>query len=358
MASVCTFNTFLARSAVRDVGKALGIPEPEIDRLAKRLPHIPADGVRAAFSRYPELRDSGIQPHRFELLLDLVHQMAGLPRHIGTHLGGLVISGEPLTCVTPLQMSAKGVPITQFDKDSIEELGLIKLDLLSLRTLCAVERAQELIKAPEFSYDRIPHDDAATYSMLQSGETIGVFQLESPAQRALQPRLKADSFEDIVASVALIRPGPIKGNWWSPRPGVAARRELRRPAPQPISRRPTASCYIPGAGDQIATAIAGFSPGESDRLRKVMTHCRSMVEMEAIGRDFVAKAMANGTDKETAETIFSYIVGYAGYGFCEAHAAAFADTAYRTAYLCRHFPAEFFAALLSAQPMGFYPPRT
>ena len=109
---------------------------------------------------------------------------------------------------------------------------------------------------------------------------------------------------------------------------------------------------------QIATAIAGFSPGESDRLRKVMTHCRSMVEMEAIGRDFVAKAMANGTDKETAETIFSYIVGYAGYGFCEAHAAAFADTAYRTAYLCRHFPAEFFAALLSAQPMGFYPPRT
>ena len=361
VASVCTFNTFLARSAVRDVGKALGIPEPEIDRLAKRLPHIPADGVRAAFSRYPELRDSGIQPHRFELLLDLVHQMAGLPRHIGTHLGGLVISGEPLTCVTPLQMSAKGVPITQFDKDSIEELGLIKLDLLSLRTLCAVERAQELIKAPEFSYDRIPHDDAATYSMLQSGETIGVFQLESPAQRALQPRLKADSFEDIVASVALIRPGPIKGNMVEP--FVARRRGKEEvsyvdPRLEPILKKTYGVVLYQEQVIQIATAIAGFSPGESDRLRKVMTHCRSMVEMEAIGRDFVAKAMANGTDKETAETIFSYIVGYAGYGFCEAHAAAFADTAYRTAYLCRHFPAEFFAALLSAQPMGFYPPRT
>lgn len=361
VASVCTFNTFQARSAVRDVGKALGIPEHEVDRLAKMLPHIPADGVRAAFSRYPELRDSGIQPHRFDLLIDICARLTGLPRHIGTHLGGMVISGEPLTCVTPLQMSAKGVPITQFDKDSIEDLGLIKLDLLSLRTLCAVEYAGELIKEPSFDYDAIPHGDESIYSMLRSGQTIGVFQLESPAQRALQSRLGADCFEDIVASVALIRPGPIQGNMVEP---FVARRLKQEevyyvdPRLEPILNKTYGVVLYQEQVIQIATAVAGFTPGESDRLRKVMTHYRSVAEMEAIGQNFIAKAVAHGTDRQTAETIFSYIVGYSGYGFCEAHAAAFADTAYRTAYLVKHHPAEFFASLLSAQPMGFYAPRT
>ena len=361
VASVCTFSTFQARSAVRDVGKALGIPEHEVDRLAKVLPHIPADGVRAAFSRYPELRNSGIHPHRFELLIDICAELAGLPRHVGTHLGGMVISGESLTCATPLQMSAKGVPITQFDKDSIEDLGLIKLDLLSLRTLCAVEYAGELIKEPSFSYDAIPHGDEGTYSMLRSGQTIGVFQLESPAQRALQSRLEADSFEDIVASVALIRPGPIQGNMVEP---FVARRLKQEevsyvdPRLEPILSKTYGVVLYQEQVIQIATVVAGFTPGESDRLRKVMTHYRSVAEMESIGHDFVAKAMVHGTDRQTAETIFSYILGYSGYGFCEAHAAAFADTAYRTAYLVRHHPAEFFAALLSAQPMGFYSPRT
>lgn len=361
VASVCTFSTFQARSAVRDVGKALGIPEHEVDMLAKLLPHIPADGLRAAFSRYPELRDSGIQPYRFDLLIDICAQLTSLPRHIGTHLGGMVISGEPLTCATPLQMSAKGVPITQFDKDSIEDLGLIKLDLLSLRMLCAVEYAGELIEDQSFSYDSIPHGDEGTYSMLRSGQTIGVFQLESPAQRALQARLGADSFEDIVTSMALIRPGPIQGNMVEP---FVARRLKQEdvsyvdPRLEPILNKTYGVVLYQEQVIQIAAAVAGFTPGESDRLRKVMTHYRSVTEMEAIGQNFVAKAVAHGTDRHTAETIFSYILGYSGYGFCEAHAAAFADTAYRTAYLVKHHPAEFFASLLSAQPMGFYAPRT
>ena len=366
VASVCTFSTFQARSAVRDIGKALSFPENDIDRFAKILPHIPADGVRAAFSRYPELRDSGIPPHKFELLLNIAESLAGFPRHIGTHLGGLVISGQPLACVTPLQMSAKGVAITQFDKDSIEDLGLIKLDLLSLRTLSAVEYAEELIcdSSPEmstFSYDTIPSEDGDTYSMIRTGETIGVFQLESPSQRALQSRLGADSFEDIVASVALIRPGPIKGNMVEP---FVARRQGKEdvsyidPRLEPILRKTYGVVLYQEQVIEIATAVAGFTPGESDRLRKVMTHYRSVAEMEAIGNDFVAKAVAQGTDRQVAETIFSHIVGYAGYGFCEAHAAAFADTTYRTAFLVRHFPAQFFASILSSQPMGYYPART
>ncbi|MBP7892917.1 MAG: DNA polymerase III subunit alpha [Firmicutes bacterium] len=401
VASVCTFNTFQGRSAVRDFGRVLGFPQSDIDRLAKTLPHVPADAVRAAFSRYPEMRDSGIPAWKYELLLTLAESVAGYPRHIGTHLGGLVISSEPLTCVTPLQMAAKGVAITQFDKGTIEDLGLIKLDLLSLRTLGAVEHAVDMVRGsgatsgggaigskgttgaghtdargvssaarsdgsypgadPSFDFDRIPHGDRATYEMLNAGETIGVFQLESPAQRALQTRLGADSFEDIVASVALIRPGPIQGNMVEP--FIARRRgeeEITYVDPRlaPILDKTYGVVLYQEQVIQIATTIAGFTPGEADRLRKVMTHFRSMREMEEIGRDFVAKAVAGGTDPKVAETVFSYIVGYAGYGFCEAHAAAFADTAYRTAYMVRHYPAHFYAAVLSAQPMGFYSPRT
>ena len=404
VASVCTFNTFQGRSAVRDFGRVLGFPQSDIDRLAKTLPHVPADAVRAAFSRYPEMRDSGIPAWKFELLLTLAESVAGYPRHIGTHLGGLVISSEPLTCVTPLQMAAKGVAITQFDKDTIEDLGLIKLDLLSLRTLGAVEHAVDMVRGsgatgdnratggggatdgggvtggshsdarsdgsrsgscpgadPGFDFDRIPHGDRATYEMLNAGATIGVFQLESPAQRALQTRLGADSFEDIVASVALIRPGPIQGNMVEP--FIARRRGEEEvtyidPRLAPILDKTYGVVLYQEQVIQIATTIAGFAPGEADRLRKVMTHFRSMREMEEIGRDFVAKAVAGGTDPKIAETVFSYIVGYAGYGFCEAHAAAFADTAYRTAYMVRHYPAQFYAAVLSAQPMGFYSPRT
>ncbi|HPU75030.1 MAG TPA: hypothetical protein PLG65_02565, partial [Bacillota bacterium] len=214
---------------------------------------------------------------------------------------------------------------------------------------------------PGFDFDRIPHGDRATYEMLNAGATIGVFQLESPAQRALQTRLGADSFEDIVASVALIRPGPIQGNMVEP--FIARRRGEEEvtyidPRLAPILDKTYGVVLYQEQVIQIATTIAGFTPGEADRLRKVMTHFRSMREMEEIGRDFVAKAVAGGTDPKVAETVFSYIVGYAGYGFCEAHAAAFADTAYRTAYMVRHYPAQFYAAVLSAQPMGFYSPRT
>ena len=178
-------------------------------------------------------------------------------------------------------------------------------------------------------------------------------------KRSLQSRLQADRFEDIVASVALIRPGPIKGNMVDP--FIARRRgreEVTYIHPQ------TGKILAPTYGVvlyqeqviEIATEIAGFTPGEADRLRKVMTKFRSQTEMESIGREFIQKALTQGVDEETAEVIFSYIVGYAGYGFCEAHAAAFADTAYRTAYLLEHHPAHFYAALLNAQPMGFYPP--
>jgi error-prone DNA polymerase len=346
---------------VRDLGKALGLPEGDIDRLAKLLPYAGAGDIPRVLASLPELRDSGLPFWKYERLFAAAGKVAGFPRHIGTHLGGLVVCREPLTAVTPLQMSAKGVVVCQFDKEYVEELGLIKLDLLSLRTLSAVEEAASSLAEKGFDYDAIPPGDRETMAMIGRGETVGVFQLESPAQRALQQRLGASTYEDLVASVALIRPGPIKGNMVEP--FVARRRGLEpvtylHPALEPILRKTYGVVLFQEQVIEIAMAVAGFAPGEADRLRRVMTHARRREEMEDIGHLFVRGAVERGVDEETAGRIFACMEGYASYGFCEAHAAAFADTAYRTAYLVSHHPAEFYAAILSQQPMGYYPPGT
>ncbi|NLY11738.1 MAG: DNA polymerase III subunit alpha [Firmicutes bacterium] len=362
VASVCTFSTFHARSALRDLAKALDYPQDVIEGLVKNIPgYTPADGIEDVLKRLPELKGHPLHSPRYKYLLTLCTAINGFPRHIGTHLGGLVISGEPLTNVTPLQLSAKGVYITQFDKRTIEDLGLIKLDLLSLRTLSAVKEVEPVLKQQGKSYDDIPLDDQDTYQMLNNASSVGVFQLESPAQRSLQARLHADNIEDIVASVALIRPGPIKADMVEP--FITRRHGLETPTYlHPKLKSILAKTYgvvlYQEQVIEIATEIAGFTPGESDRLRRAMTNYRSQKELERIGEQFVTKAIANGIEPKVAKEIFAYILSYAGYGFCEAHAAAFSDTAYKTAYLIRHYPSYFFAALLNHQPMGFYPPNT
>ncbi|MCK9221787.1 MAG: DNA polymerase III subunit alpha [Limnochordia bacterium] len=362
-ASVCTFATYLARMAIRDFGKVLGYLPEEIDELTKRMPYIPADGIEHTLTRIPELRESNIDFGKFDMLFKLCAQAAGFPRHMGTHLGGVVIADVPLYQLSPLQQAAKGEQIIQFDKNDIEDLGLIKIDLLPLRTLSVVEDTIHLAHDEKINidYDAIPHDDPATYSLLRSGNTVGVFQLESPAQRALQPRLLPDSFEDLVASVALIRPGPISGDMVEP---FIERRHGRSPITylHPKLRDILAKTYgivlFQEQVIEIAVEIAGFTPGEADRLRRTMTHYRSEREMQELGTHFVEKATKNGVSYENAKTIFSYIAGYAGYGFCEAHAASFADTAYRSAYLLCHYPAYYLAAMLNNQPMGYYPSHT
>lgn len=363
VATVCTYNTFRARSAFRDLAKAMDFPAGEIDRLARRLPYIHADQIDLAVARFPELRASGINSARYQELLTYCAAVAGFPRFIGTHLGGIVVSRCPLADITPLQEAAKGIVVTQYDKEFVEDLGLIKLDLLSLRTMAAVDDAVITIRETDqnFDYAAIPPDDHETFAMLNRGETVGVFQLESPAQRSLQSRLQASGMEDIVASVALIRPGPIKGNMVEPY--IARRHGLEpvtylHPKLRPILEKTYGVVLFQEQVIEIATAIAGFTPGEADRLRRVMTHARSHREMADIGAAFIRKASANGVSGEIAETIFSYIMGYASYGFCEAHAAAFATTAYKTAYMIRHYPAHFFAAIMSHQPMGFYDSNT
>lgn len=363
VASVCTFATYHARSALRDLGKAFGYQEAELKHITRSIPqYLPADGIPKILSVLPELKKHPLKKQKYAELIDFCAMLTDVPRHTGTHLGGVVVSGKPLATVTPLQPSAKGVLITQFDKHTLEDLGLIKLDLLSLRTLSAVHEVDiKLKEQPGTHYDDIPLDDQATFDLLNSGETVGVFQLESPAQRSLQTRLLANNIEDIVASVALIRPGPIKGDMVEP--FIARRLGLEKttyihPKLAPILDHTYGVVLYQEQVIEIATDIAGFTPGESDRLRRVMTKFRSQKEMDHIGEKFIDKAIARGVSKDVAQTIFSYIVGYAGYGFCEAHAAAFADTSYKTAYLLQHHPAHFYAALLNNQPMGFYPPNS
>lgn len=363
VASVGTYNTFQARSAIRDLGRALGFAPEELDRIAKLFPHAHADAIPVLLERLPELRKSDLKGEKYRQLFHFCGQVAGLPRFMGTHLGGLVISRQPLTDITPLQMAAKGVVVTQFDKEGVEILGLLKLDLLSLRMLSVLEDTIRVVTREQagFREEKMPPEDEATFQMINRGETIGVFQLESPAQRALQQRLHASTQEDLVASLALIRPGPIKGNMVEP----FIRRKLGleevtylHPQLEPILKKTRGVILFQEQVIEIATAIAGFTPGEADRMRRVMSHSRSQKEMEELGKLFVAKAQARGVDKKVAEEIFRCILGYASYGFCEAHAAAFANTAYRSAYLACHYPAYYFAALLSHQPMGYYDANT
>jgi error-prone DNA polymerase len=361
VARVATYNTFQARSAVRELGKALGVSEAELDPIAKRLPHTHADKLRQVLSTLPELKNSPLQEERFQLLLELSEKIAGFPRFLGTHLGGVVISDVPLLTLTPLQKSALGPIITQFDKDDVEELGLAKLDLLPLRTLGVISDAARYIKesGQVFDYGTIPLDDQASYEMINQGDTIGVFQLESPAQRALQSHFNARHMEDMVASMALIRPGPIKGNMVEP---YIARRQGQEevsylhPRLKPILEKTYGVVLFQEQVIEIATAIAGFNPGEADRLRRVMTNARSEKVMQEIGAEFIEKAQKNGIDGDLAREIFACIRGYASYGFCEAHAAAFATTSFKTAYMLKHYPGEYYTAILNNQPMGFYPP--
>jgi len=359
VAAVATYSTYQARSAVRDLGQVLGYPPAEIDALAKSLPWIRANQIVPALEHFPELRRGPWREERYRRLFEFCGRIADFPRFLGTHLGGLIVTKDPVTTVSPLQMAAKGIAIAQFDRDDVEDLRLVKLDLLSLKTLSVLEDAAGTIGG--LRYDKLPLNDRPTYKMLSSGETVGVFQLESPAQRALQKKLRPTGIEDVVASVALIRPGPVKGNMVEP---FVARRQGREkvthlhPELASILGKTYGVVLFQEQVIAIATAMAGFTPGEADALRRLMTHARSKEEMRKTGEEFVRRAVARGIEEQTAREVFAGLEGYAGYGFCEAHAAAFGTTAYWTAYLATHHPAHFFAALLNNQPMGYYSPAT
>jgi error-prone DNA polymerase len=360
---VCTFFTFWARSAVRDVGKVLDLPSDAVDFLAKRLHHsVGADKIEAAFEHYAELKPHRQLIDRFRLLFDLCGRIAGFPRHIGTHSSGVVISAVPLHTIAPMQPSARGTaPIWTLDKDDAEEVGAIKFDVLSLRALSAVADAEAQIRDfhPNFRYDRLPLNDRETYRMMQAGAAVGAFQFESAAQLALAVTLEPRNFEDLVASVALIRPGPIRGN--VVRRFVACRNGWARadwvhPCLVPVLSKTYGCIVFQEQVNEVVAVMTGCSDIEADRFRKSLKRHAKMDTMDEPRRWFIERSLQRYPElaEDRLEGLFDQIEGWSGYGFIEGHAAAFSLTGYKTAYLSMHHPAEHFASMMNHQPMGFY----
>ncbi len=363
--------TYRGRSAAREVGKALGIDEAQIDRLAKVMGHFEFRDANDALPKHLATVGLDLDSDRVRLFARLWHEMQDLPRHLGQHSGGMVICQGRLDAVVPLEnASMPGRVVVQWDKDDCADMGVVKVDLLGLGMMAAlqdalaiVNRPQSPISNPQSRLDlaHLPQNDPDVYEMLQTADTIGLFQVESRAQMATLPRLRPTCFYDVVVQVAIIRPGPIVGQMVHPYLNRRAGREpvtYPHPSLEPILKRTLGVPLFQEQLLRIAMVAAGFTGGQAEDLRRAMGFKRSeqrMRKLEAQLRDGMA---AKGIVGEEAETIITAIMSFALYGFPESHAASFALLAYASAYLKAHYPAAFYAALLNNQPMGFYHPST
>jgi error-prone DNA polymerase len=347
------------------VGKVLGFDTGEIERLRSLLWHSRGDDLRERLESQPELRALGIDPARYADLFALCGSLAGLPRHRGTHSSGIVVCDVPLASVCPLAWAAKGVPIVTMDKDDVESpgIGLLKMDQLCLRGLTARDIAIAAIqrKEPRFDYPTRNLEDPETLAMIRAAQTVGVFQLESPAQMSLQWRLQSEKFDDLIASVALIRPGPIVGKTVDPY--IAYRRGWKRPTYllpelEPVLAETYGRIIFQDQVLEVVATLAGYTPEEADLWLKAMNRARSEEEVKQLGAELYARARKKGVTGKGFEKIWKQIKGFSKFGFCHGHAVAFASHAQGTAYLLRHYPAEFLAAVLSVEPCGFWPVAT
>ena len=364
VACVGTINTYMARGAIRDAGKALQIPQRIIEEACKGIHYLSASKLLEYADSLPELKRSTIyQRPELASFFRLCVAIDGFPKHLSVHLGGLLIGDGRLSDSVPLEWSSGGDIISQYDKDDIERLGIVKMDLLSLPTLTVIGDTLAEVKKNRgisIELDRIPRNDPEAFAMLQDGKTLGTFQLESPAQREMAGRLLPDRFEDIIVSISLVRPGPLKSDMDKL---YLPRRHGREPVTYLHPRLKDALGETLGVilyQEQVlkvAHDLAGMSYAEADGFRRAMTHDRTPEEMEKMRDSFISSAARNGVNKGIASKVFEQLASFAAYGFCKAHAATYAILAYQTLWLKCHYPAEFFAAVLSNQPMGYYPPR-
>jgi error-prone DNA polymerase len=368
-ALVASFATYRSRGAIRDVGKALGLPQAELERLARVSDGWNARQVAEEMELLPGAA-AKLQSPRWRAFRELCAEIAGLPRHLSQHPGGMVISTRPLVELVPVEPAAmEGRQNCQWDKDSCADAGFLKIDLLGLGMLSAVEECVDQIvslRGETIDLSRISLDDAAVYKEIQEADTVGLFQIESRAQMQSLLRTRPDNLDDLTVQVALVRPGPIQGKAVHP---YVERRQRKREDPAyvpPYDHPLLADCLRDTLGAiifqeqvlEVSIALAGFSVGEAEGLRRAMSRKRSHEAIEAYRQRFYDGAAARGVDRATAELVFSKINGFAAFGFPKSHAAAFALLAYQSAWLRHHYPAEFLCALLNAQPMGFYPPAS
>ncbi|MEE8503554.1 MAG: DNA polymerase III subunit alpha [candidate division NC10 bacterium] len=352
VAQVITFGTLGAKAVIRDVGRALGMPYGEVDKIAKMVPSILNVTLDDAVAQSPPLRQAVHSVPEINELWQIARVLEGLTRHASTHAAGVVISGEPLIEHLPLYRGTKGEITTQYAMGAIEKIGLIKMDFLGLRTLTVIANTLKLLKETrgvEVVADQIPFDDPRTFQLLSEAKTLGVFQLESAGMRDLLRRLRPERLEDVIALVALYRPGPMEMI-----PDFINRRhgrveiEYNHPLMEKYLKETYGVMVYQEQVMQIASEMAGFTMGEADILRRAM----GKKDLDLMGRQrekFVAGAAARHVPKAKAEKIFDLMAQFAGYGFNKSHAAAYAVVAYQTAYLKANYPLEFMAALLTSE---------
>jgi error-prone DNA polymerase len=372
-ALVAAFPTYRARGAIRELGKALGLPPGEIERVARGSEGWDAREVEkditAAFGESGELRSNHYATGRWAWLARLAEQAHGLPRHLSQHSGGMIVATRPLIDCCPIVPAAmEGRQIVQWDKDSCADAKFLKIDLLGLGMLSAVERCVELIartRGDRVDLSRIPYDDPATYECIQDADTTGVFQIESRAQMASLRRTRPANLQDLTIQVAIVRPGPIQGG--AVNPYIERRQRMRvdpnyevpyeHPSLEPVLRETLGTIIFQDQVLEVAIAFAGFSVGEAEGLRRAMSRKRSEAAIEAYHKRFIAGArLTHGVDEQTAERVFAMVQGFSGFGFPKAHGAAFGLLAYQSTWLRVHYCPELLCSLLNEQPMGFYPP--
>jgi error-prone DNA polymerase len=368
-ALVAAFATYRSRGAIRDVGKALGLPHADLERLARLTDGWHAQRVADEIAALPDAATKLRSP-RWRAFGALCSEIAGLPRHISQHPGGMVISSRPLVELVPVQPAAmEGRQMCQWDKDSCADAGFLKIDLLGLGMLSAVEECVDLIArhhGEQIDLSRIALDDPDVFAEIQKADTVGCFQIESRAQMQVILRTRPETIDDITVQVALVRPGPIQGKAVHP---YVERRQLlrddptyRAPADHPLLEEPLRETLgVVVFQDQVldvAVHLAGFTVGEAEGLRRAMSRKRSHAALEAWRERFVAGALEQGVEEVKAHELYDKLVAFSGFGFPKSHAAAFGLLAYQSAWLRHHYGPEFLAALLNAQPMGFYPPAT
>ncbi|NNF27090.1 MAG: DNA polymerase III subunit alpha [Gemmatimonadetes bacterium] len=361
---VCTFPTYRVRSTVREVGKALDLPQGDLEKLAK-LAERGGAGLRDELKRIPDFKEKAESP-LWQMLADLAQDISGLPRHISQHVGGMIISSRPLVELVPLEQAAmEGRVLCQWDKDGCDDAGFIKIDFLALGMLSLVEEAVDSIAlrhgdAPDLS--RIDFDDEDVYDRICAGDTVGMFQVESRAQIQMLRRVRPRTLPDLAVQVAIVRPGPIVGGAVNP---YVRRRELLRENPDfqiPYEHPLMEEALGETLGviifqDQVlkvCQALAGFSDGQAEGLRRSMSRKRSREAMQSYWEAFREGAAKNGVDETTAQTVFQQVIAFSEFGFPKSHAAAFGLLAYQSAWLCHYYPTEFYVALFNNQPMGFY----
>jgi DNA polymerase III subunit alpha len=358
-AMICTFNTFGLRSSIRETARVMGLFSDEISKFTKRLPHWGFDNIESVVEKFPECRDLPINDEPWRTIIATARRIEGHPRFLGVHPGGVVVAPEPITNFMPLQYSAKGLVITQFDMHPVEDIGLVKIDLLGQRSLSVIFDVVKKVRqrdGVELDMENLEEGDPDTIKLWKTGHTIGCFQIESPGMRGLLKKLHVDNLEILTAASSLIRPGPAGAGMMKKfinRYNGDEKVEYIHPALKPLLEKTLGVMVYQEDVIKVAHEFAGLTFGQAEGLRKSMSKKRGIEAVAEYERKFIDGAVNNGFSRLAARAVWDQIASFAGYAFCKAHSASYAQLSYQATYLKAHYPAEFMAAVID-NGGGFY----